>query len=123
MNDMSANKAQSGLSAMIEHHLRDYFAAHEGILPSAGLYDRILQELERPLLTLTLQACQGNQVKAALLLGINRNTLRKKIRLRGIKVKRGRPLRDDEREIIERATALIANNPTLRHLLPREKSQ
>ena len=68
------------LGAAIEHHLTRYFAAHGGELPPAGLYDRILRELERPLLTICLAATQGNQIRAAHLLGLNRNTLRKKIR-------------------------------------------
>lgn len=45
-----------------------------------GLYDRVLQEVERPLLEQVMQRCQGNQLKAAAMLGINRNTLRKKLR-------------------------------------------
>ena len=68
------------LSGTIERHLRDYFDGHSGALPPRGLYDRVLRELERPLITLTLQATRGNQVKAAEVLGLNRNTLRKKIR-------------------------------------------
>lgn len=82
----------SGLSASVERHLRDYFAAHRGIDPASGLYDRVLQEIERPLLTLCLDACDGNQIKAAALLGLNRNTLRKKLRLLGIET-RGRKRR------------------------------
>jgi two-component system, NtrC family, nitrogen regulation response regulator GlnG len=78
-----------GLSAAVEHHIRGYFAAHKGGLPSAGLYDRILREVERPLIVLTLGATRGNQIKAAQLLGLNRNTLRKKIRELEIPVVRG----------------------------------
>ena len=48
--------------------------------PPPGLYDRVLHEVERPLVTLSLQATRGNQIRAAALLGLNRNTLRKKIR-------------------------------------------
>ncbi len=74
-----------GLAAMVELHLHSYFAAHEkGRLPSAGLYERVIREVERPLLTLSLAACNGNQLKAAALLGLNRNTLRKKIRELGL---------------------------------------
>ncbi|HER26980.1 MAG TPA: nitrogen regulation protein NR(I) [Rhodospirillales bacterium] len=78
-----------GLGASIEAHLIAYFAAHGGGLPSPGLYDRVLKELERPLITQTLQATRGNQVKAADVLGLNRNTLRKKIRELDIAVVRG----------------------------------
>ena len=73
-----------GLSSTVERHLRAYFAAHEESLPSSGLYARILREVERPLLNVTLAQCQGNQLKAAEVLGINRNTLRKKIRELGV---------------------------------------
>jgi two-component system nitrogen regulation response regulator GlnG len=78
-----------GLAAAVEHHIRGYFAAHQGGLPSAGLYDRVLREVERPLIALTLGATRGNQIKAAELLGLNRNTLRKKIRELDIPVVRG----------------------------------
>ncbi len=78
-----------GLSSAAERHLRDYFAAHKGGLPPTGLYDRVLREIERPLIQLTLGATRGNQLKAAQLLGLNRNTLRKKIRELDIEVGRG----------------------------------
>lgn len=79
-----------GLSASVERHLRDYFDAHENGLPSSGLYDRILQEIERPLLSIALAECRGNQLRAAELLGLNRNTLRKKLRDLGLEPKRAR---------------------------------
>jgi len=79
-----------GLAASVERHLRDYFAAHENGLPSTGLYDRVLQEIERPLLAITLAECRGNQLRAAELLGLNRNTLRKKIRDLGLEAGRDR---------------------------------
>ena len=78
-----------GLSAAVECHLREYFAAHKDGIPAAGLYDRILREVERPLLSLSLTATRGNQIKAAHMLGLNRNTLRKKIRDLDIQVVRG----------------------------------
>jgi two-component system nitrogen regulation response regulator GlnG len=78
-----------GLSAAVERHLRDYFIAHGGGLPAAGLYDRVLREIEKPLISLSLGATRGNQIRAAQLLGLNRNTLRKKIRELDILVTRG----------------------------------
>jgi two-component system nitrogen regulation response regulator GlnG len=78
-----------GLSAAVERHLRDYFTAHGGGLPAAGLYDRVLREIEKPLISLSLGATRGNQIRAAQLLGLNRNTLRKKIRELDIPVTRG----------------------------------
>ena len=81
--------AGEGLAGAAERHMRGYFAAHKGGLPPAGLYDRVLREVERPLILLTLGATRGNQIRAAQLLGLNRNTLRKKIRELDIEVVRG----------------------------------
>jgi two-component system, NtrC family, nitrogen regulation response regulator GlnG len=80
--------AEETLSQSVDRHLRTYFAAHQGRLPAFGLYDRILQEIERPLLTICLEATRGNQIKAAELLGLNRNTLRKKLRELDIRARR-----------------------------------
>ena len=80
------------LSNDIERHLRRYFDLHGNILPPVGLYNRILRELEVPLIGLSLEATGGNQAKCADLLGINRNTLRKKISELDIKVTRRRKL-------------------------------
>ncbi len=77
------------LGSAVERHLQEYFDAHEGGLPASGLYDRILREIERPLIALSLSATRGNQLKASALLGLNRNTLRKKIRELDIQVMRG----------------------------------
>ena len=78
-----------GLSAAVERHLKSYFAAHRGDLPSPGLHGRILREIEKPLIQLSLAATKGNQIRAAEMLGLNRNTLRKKIRELDIEVARG----------------------------------
>ncbi|NNG02968.1 MAG: nitrogen regulation protein NR(I) [Inquilinus sp.] len=78
-----------GLSTVVERQLRDYFDAHKDGLPAAGLYNRVLHEMERPLISLCLAATGGNQIRAAALLGVNRNTLRKKIRELDIQVVRG----------------------------------
>jgi two-component system, NtrC family, nitrogen regulation response regulator GlnG len=77
------------LGTAVERHINDYFVAHKGAMPAAGLYDRILREIERPLIVATLVATRGNQIKAAHVLGLNRNTLRKKIRELDIPVVRG----------------------------------
>ena len=80
------------LSSDIERHLRRYFDLHGNILPPIGLYNRILRELEVPLIGVSLEATGGNQAKCADLLGINRNTLRKKINELDIRVTRRRKL-------------------------------
>ena len=73
-----------GLADAVEFHVARYFGAFGRDLPPEGLYERVLAEVERPLLRLTLAAVRGNQLKAAKLLGINRNTLRKKLTESGI---------------------------------------
>jgi len=81
--------SDESFTSAVERHLRAYFEAHKSGLPAAGLHDRVLREIERPLILLTLAATRGNQIKAASVLGINRNTLRKKIRDLDIQVLRG----------------------------------
>lgn len=80
------------LSASIHRHLQRYFDMMGGNLPPPGLYARILREMEAPLIEIALQATGGNQAKCADLLGINRNTLRKKITDLEIEVARSRKL-------------------------------
>ena len=82
-------QAGESLGAAAARQLKDYFDAHKGGLPPAGLYDRVMREVERPLILLSLEATRGNQLRAARLLGLNRNTLRKKIRELDIPVVRG----------------------------------
>ena len=77
-----------GLADAVAKQLETYFEAHKDGTPPAGLYDRILHEVERPLITMTLNSTNGNQIKAAAVLGLNRNTLRKKIRQLDISVSR-----------------------------------
>ncbi|MEM9716498.1 MAG: response regulator [Pseudomonadota bacterium] len=80
------------LSASVEAHIKRYFDLHGEELPPPGLYNRILKEVELPLIALSLSATRGNQIKTAELLGINRNTLRKKIRDLDIQVTRSKKL-------------------------------
>ena len=73
-------KPSENLSHAVEGHLARYFRALGGDEPVSGLHGRILAEVERPLILATLRHTSGNQIKAAAILGVNRNTLRKKIR-------------------------------------------
>ena len=80
------------LGTSVHRHLRRYFDLHGNMLPPPGLYTRIIREVEAPLLEIALEATGGNQAKCADLLGINRNTLRKKITDLDIRVTRRRKL-------------------------------
>jgi two-component system, NtrC family, nitrogen regulation response regulator GlnG len=77
------------LAGLIARQLDQLLEARDGRLPSAGLHGRIVREVERPLIVKVLAVTRGNQLKAAALLGLNRNTLRKKIRELDIEVMRG----------------------------------
>ena len=88
MMNENSNGADS-ISEFMERHLADYMSTYGDQLPPEGLYDRILHEVEPPLLRAVLTATRGNQLKAADVLGINRNTLRVKIKQHQIKALRG----------------------------------
>ena len=77
------------LAQAVERHIRQYLAAARDGLPMRDVYDQVIAEVERPLIAMTLAATRGNQIKAAAMLGLNRNTLRKKIRDLNIPVVRG----------------------------------
>ena len=68
-----------GISEGLRRKLEKYFRSHEGDNVPAGLYDRVINEIERVLFEVTLKHSAGNQSLAAKILGINRNTLRRKI--------------------------------------------
>ncbi len=78
----------ASLSAFMDRYLTDYFAQFGEELPPPGLYERVINEVEQPLISAALAATGGNQIKAAALLGLNRNTLRKKIREHDIRLVR-----------------------------------
>jgi two-component system, NtrC family, nitrogen regulation response regulator GlnG len=84
-----AEEEAVSLGAAVEQFLTRYFLSHGDRLPPPGVYDRILEEVERPLISICLGATRGNQIRAAQLLGLNRNTLRKKIRDLGLEVIKG----------------------------------
>jgi len=88
----SGESLQSAVGSHIQRYLRRYFDLHGDMLPPTGLYARILREIEMPLIEISLDATGGNQAKCADLLGINRNTLRKKITELDIRVTRRRKL-------------------------------
>ncbi|MDD3608145.1 MAG: helix-turn-helix domain-containing protein [Halothiobacillaceae bacterium] len=67
------------LHAAVSQALRHYLDTLEGEMPS-NLYELVIREVERPLLEIVMQRCDGNQSRASQALGINRGTLRKKLR-------------------------------------------
>lgn len=83
-----ASEESTDISAVIERHIARLLVSLRGSEEEGVLYDRALVELERPLIRMTLAETRGNQIRAAALLGLNRNTLRKKIRELGIGVQR-----------------------------------
>ncbi|MDB5483505.1 MAG: nitrogen regulation protein [Caulobacteraceae bacterium] len=85
-----AGEGPVSLSTLVERNLASYFASQPGGVPPTGLYDRVLAEIERPLFQLTLAATRGNQMRAAEVLGLNRNTLRKRLHDLGIEKARTR---------------------------------
>ena len=78
------NSETQPLSRYVEHSLDAYFTALNGHAPPNDLYELILGQVEPPLLNAVLRYCKGNQSKAAEMLGMNRATLRKKLRLHDI---------------------------------------
>jgi two-component system, NtrC family, nitrogen regulation response regulator GlnG len=84
-NPQDVRKGSETLATAMKCHLSELFHNHGESLPPPGLYYRILREIEYPLICAALAATRGNQIKAAELLGLNRNTLRKKVRYLDIK--------------------------------------
>lgn len=77
------------IAEAVELNMQKYFASFGDDLPPSGLYHRVMAEVEYPLILACLTATKGNQIKAAELLGVNRNTLRKKVRDLGVNIYRG----------------------------------
>lgn len=84
--EAASNTGFQNIRAATEYFITRYFDDHNEALPPDGVYQRFLNEFEYPLISNTLAACNGNQIKAAKVLGLNRNTLRKKIQMHGIKI-------------------------------------
>lgn len=80
---MKENEYKSIIDA-IEAKIDKFFVMHKDKSPDTGLYDRVVHEVEKVLIQKTIAHTNGIQVKASKILGINRNTLRKKIKELGI---------------------------------------
>ena len=92
VNSNELDSDNGKLSSSVEKHIKKYFDQQGKNLPPQGLYNRILKEIELPLIALSLSATRGNQIKTSELLGINRNTLRKKIKDLDIVVTRSKKM-------------------------------
>ena len=84
--DGASSSGFNGLRGATEYFVNRYFDEHHGMMPPDGVYQRFLEDFEYPLISSTLAATNGNQIKAAQVLGLNRNTLRKKIQNYGIRI-------------------------------------
>lgn len=86
MSDFNQELYNLGLQEVVERYLKHYFDLHGDILPIEGLYACLLKEIERAVIEESLRRLKGNQVQVAKLLGINRNTLRRKIKYLNISI-------------------------------------
>ena len=80
LQNVSSEDKKTSLGQSAKYHIEKYFNSIGDDLPSSGLFDKILREVEKPLIYATMRRTSGNQIKASEILGINRNTLRKKIK-------------------------------------------
>lgn len=87
MNDFDQQLYALGIQRVMERYLVHFFDLHGDILPADGLYDCLIKEVEKPLIEISLKRLKGNQVQVSKLLGINRNTLRRKIQDLNISLK------------------------------------
>ena len=78
-----ASGRENELSSMVRKVMKQYFKDLDGERPT-GIYTMVLSCVEKPMLEVVMNHAQGNQTRAAELLGINRNTLRKKLQEHGI---------------------------------------
>ncbi len=88
---MEKKKQDRSLGVLVQEYLESYFRAHNQDLSLRNLHETIVKEVEKPLILLVLERTKYNQSKTASILGINRNTLNKKIKDLGILFKDAKP--------------------------------
>jgi Fis family transcriptional regulator len=76
-------KKENEIASCVRMAVDDYFTHLDGEKPGA-IYDMVIHCVEKPLLEMVLHHAQGNQTKASEMLGLNRNTLRKKMKLHNL---------------------------------------
>ncbi len=85
------NKSEKdNLKTYLEGFLNNFFNTLSSSNENIGLHDKFMEEFERPLILKSLEFCRGNQIKTSKILGINRNTLRAKIKKLNIPLKYGK---------------------------------
>ena len=85
------NKSEKeNLRSYLNEFLNNFYKTLDDNVELIGLYEKFINEFEKPLILKTLEFCRGNQIKAAKILGINRNTLRAKIKKLEIPLKYGK---------------------------------
>ena len=82
MSDCEIN--ENDMARYVRKTLKEYFKDLDGEDPCCGMYDMVIACVEKPLLEMVLEHVGGNQTRASEMLGINRNTLRKKMQQHGI---------------------------------------
>jgi len=80
---MSKPKQDPPLCKCVQRSLKSYFKDLNGEKPR-DIYSMVIKEIEKPLLEVVMEQAKSNQTKAAEILGINRNTLRKKLKYYGL---------------------------------------
>jgi Fis family transcriptional regulator, factor for inversion stimulation protein len=78
-------REENEIARYVRKAVNEYFKDLDGEEPSCAMFNMVMNCVEKPLIETVLIHAEGNQTRAAELLGINRNTLRKKIQEHGIK--------------------------------------
>ena len=91
-SEYQINASGQSFGEIVEQYVRRFIKLHGGASAVSGLYDAVIQEVERPLIEVALETNGGNQIKTAEMLNINRNTLRKKIQVLDISVTKGKKM-------------------------------
>ncbi len=81
---------KENLRSYLDNFLKNFFDTLDSSDDKIGLYDKFMDEFERPLILKSLEFCKGNQIKTSKILGINRNTLRTKLKKLNIPNKFGK---------------------------------
>ena len=82
-SDSKGDARENELSLTVRKVMRQYFKDLDGEKAS-GIYEMVVKAVEKPMLEVVMLQAQGNQTRAAELLGLNRNTLRKKLKQHGV---------------------------------------